>query len=553
MFKQQHIQRETILNGMFFLALLLFVVPAVAVDIKVSVDRNPVMKNESFQLLFSATETPDGDPDFSPLNATLEVLNQQKNSQSSWVNGQSMKRIIWALNVIPKITGRITIPAISFGNDVTSSLTINVRDSSPISSTSNKGVLFLEVEVTPSEVYVQSQILYTMRLYHRVQITQASLPMPTLGNAIMEELDSDKQFNTRIRGVNYSVFERKYAIFPQQSGMLTIPPIKLTAQIVTATPRSRSSSVFNTQQSQTKRVSSNSVSINVLPIPSTFSASHWLAAENIHLQQTWSNDDLIVLVGEPLTRTLTLRGQGVISSQLPDLVTEHTSPNIKIYPDQPMLRDQKKSGSITAIREQKIAIIPSKVGRYEMPAINIAWFSTKTHQMKTATIPATTIIAIAPQVANIVIAEDGDSLPIKHTQYWMWIAILLAIAWVVTLIWITVRNNKKQPKEVNATPTSQKVTLKNIRKACLENNPQQAMQALLIWTEHQCGINQINKLNEYINDELQTEIKHLNEALYANKKQTWDGSQLIKLVEENTKSKIVKAKSTDSLQVLHKI
>jgi len=550
-------------NCILFLAFLLFVAPVFAIDINVSVDRNPVVQNESFKLLFSAAESPDDDPDFSALNSILEVLNQRKNTQSSWVNGQSTKRITWTLDVMPKVSGELTIPPVTFGDDVTRPLTINVLEGSSTSRTPINDELFLEVEATPAEAYVQSQILYTVRLYQRVQISQASLTEPALGNAIVEKLGEDKQFNTQINGVNYSVFERSYAIFPQQSGQLTIPPMELTAQVLTGGARSRFGSVFNNQQTQTKRVSSNSVSIRVLPIPDAFTTSHWLVAENIHLQQTWSNDDLTVSVGEPLTRTLTLLGQGVSSSQLPDLVTEHSSTDIKMYPDQPMLRDQKKAEGVIALREQKVAIIPSKAGRYEIPAITIPWFNTKTHQMETATIPAVTIIAVASansaapdvlqQTTETVSTEEG-LLPAKNTQYWKWAAIFLAIAWLATLIWIVVqRRNKKQQEEIKAGPQSQLVSLKELRKASLENNPQKAMQALLNWAEHQYGTRQLNGLSLYINDELQIEINRLNETLYANKKQDWDGSRLIQLVEENARSEVPDEESTAVLQPINKI
>ena len=37
-----------------------------AAEIQVAVDRNPVSINDSFQLVFTTSTTPDDDPDFSP-------------------------------------------------------------------------------------------------------------------------------------------------------------------------------------------------------------------------------------------------------------------------------------------------------------------------------------------------------------------------------------------------------------------------------------------------------------------------------------------------------
>ena len=65
--------------------------PAWATEIQVSVDRNPVNLNESFQITFSASAEPDGSPDFSPLRENFEILNQQRSSNVSWINGKNSR------------------------------------------------------------------------------------------------------------------------------------------------------------------------------------------------------------------------------------------------------------------------------------------------------------------------------------------------------------------------------------------------------------------------------------------------------------------------------
>jgi hypothetical protein len=44
--------------------------------VSVSIDRNPVNLQESFQLTFTASDDPDGEPDFSPLDKDFEILNR---------------------------------------------------------------------------------------------------------------------------------------------------------------------------------------------------------------------------------------------------------------------------------------------------------------------------------------------------------------------------------------------------------------------------------------------------------------------------------------------
>ena len=69
--------------------------------------------DESFQIIFTATESPDEDPDFSPLEQDFSILNQSTISSSSWVNGQSSKTVKWIVNVMAKERGSLVIPVIN--------------------------------------------------------------------------------------------------------------------------------------------------------------------------------------------------------------------------------------------------------------------------------------------------------------------------------------------------------------------------------------------------------------------------------------------------------
>ena len=88
------------------LLLMAFWLPGLmhAVEISVSVDRNPVNLEESFKIFFSAPDTPDGDPDFSPLEQEFSVLNQSQSTSTSWDNGNYSKAVRWTVEAIAKKT-----------------------------------------------------------------------------------------------------------------------------------------------------------------------------------------------------------------------------------------------------------------------------------------------------------------------------------------------------------------------------------------------------------------------------------------------------------------
>lgn len=546
--------------------LILFSISAIAADIDVSVDRSKISLTDPFQLTFSSNKTPDAAPDFGPLEQDFEILNQQKKSQLSWVNGSMDKSVQWILNVMAKRSGALQIPAISFGNDTSLRYAIMVSESTPSTTTSDTDALYLEVDVSDTKPYVQAQVIYTVRLYQRVNFSQGSISDVKLDNAVIESLGEATKYNTQVKGVNYLVTELKYALFPQQSGLMTIEPLVLTAQVILSAPRG----LFGDPSTQTRRVISKAINLDVQAAPISFTGDHWLSAEQLELTQTWSNDDLQVKVGEPITRTLTLLAKGATSSQLPDLTDTELDPQLKVYPDKAMINDQKSASGITAIREQKLAIIPSKSGTFTLAAIEIPWFNTGTNKMEVAQLPALTLEAIAPQAStnrdNIttpivpmpIIAgtqvnpavSDNAAITIvsePSNPVWIWLTFSFVFAWLITLFYlfkprftgtdieIKVDSSAKNPEDI----------IKYLKKACADNDPHSAQQELIKWAKSTYNVPSLAGLNEFCTSPLLAELNKLNQALYAKQTLTWDGSSLVQTVLDNQVIKS-RAKSSDT-------
>ncbi len=535
---------------LIILLLILFSASISAAQIDVSVDRSPISITDSFQLTFSTTDSPDDDPNFTPLKQDFDIINQQKSSQLSWVNGSTNKTIQWTLSVMAKRSGDLQIPPISFGKDMSQPISITVIETTPLSAISDDDELYLEVEASPTNAYVQAQVLYTVRLYQRINLAQATLSDPKLDNAVVEKLGEDHQYNTKVKGVTYLVTERKYAIFPQQSGAMTIAPLVLTADVITDDPRSRFNSFFSNQNTLTKRILSKAINLNVQASPATFNGDYWLPAQQLALKETWSNDALEIKVGEPITRTLTIIAKGATSSQLPDLSMQQVNPELKIYPDQAVINDQKVGDGIMAMREQKIAFIPSTAGSFTLPAIDIPWFNTQTQEMEQAQLPAVTLVAIASEPANTPVNNMPTAPAIQSPQQapeitltpssiapsnmWMWTTLGFGCAWLLTLLFIFWSRLYKPRTNIKPTgqntPIKLKESIKELKTACADNNPQAAHQALIKWVTASYNITNLVELNTDGDDDFQAELTKLNHALYAKDKLAWDGSGLLQAV-----------------------
>lgn len=535
------------------------------VNIQASVDRNPVSINESFQIIFTANDSPDDDPDFLVLNKDFEVLNQSQSSKSSWINGQSSKIIQWTLTVMARHTGSLIIPPVRFGDDVSQAATVLVTQADQQRAIEADKDIFLEVEVTPQTPYVQSQILYTLRLYRRVQISQASLSEPALDDAVVEKLGEDANYTTQVNSINYAVTERKYAIFPQKSGVVTIAPMQLTAEVVTNS-RPSFNGFFNRQATRTKRVMSKAVTLEVKPIPDSFTGSHWLSADELYLKQEWSGDINHMKVGEPLTRTLTVLAKATTVGQLPELHSEPADSQLKTYPDQPVLKEDKSENGLLAFREEKIAFIPSKAGSYQLPAIEIPWFNNKTQKMELARIEPITIRALAGAPTQAVIKP---AMPIREQQtatteaktvvrdnpIWIWLSAFLAIGWLLTILFFLRQNKSKAKSETVKSQKPKAIDFnKQLKQACTENNAQQAKAIMIDWGQKQLNESSLGAIAMLCDQDLKTELLYLNQCLYSPQATTWDGGQ--RLYQAFLANKLVSNQHEqidDSLEPLFKV
>jgi len=518
---------------------------AEAATIRVEIDRNPVLMDESFTLVFEAEGSVDEDPDFSALERVFDILRQSEGSSMQIINGEVSQKKQWTLSLMPREPGRFIIPPIPFGKDSSESIMIDIKAAAVLPD-GNFEPIFFEVSVEPTTTYVQSQVIYTARLYRSVTLISGNLSEPTLSDAdaVIEKLGNDRSFETILNGQRYLVVERVYAIFPQQSGQLTLLPLKFEGQIATQS-RSRFSP-FN-QGGPIKRIHSKTIVLDVKPVPKDKITGRWLPARDLRLiekLQDASEGTQQIKAGEPLTRTLMLVAEGLTAAQLPE-INMNLPDGFKSYPDQPLLEDKIRSDGIIGIRQEKIALIPMQGGSYRLPAIEIPWWNTLTQQPEVARLEER-LIEVAPAERVEValpsgsLQQEGDLLgegagasvseeSQKGASFWSLISLVLGLGWVFTLVawW----GSRQKQGGQNATTQSEIAVpdtgpiKRQLKKACMQNEAEVAKEALLAWSRvfwpqrsHSLG-----EVRNRVEDTLGDEIQKLNAVLYSQESGAWQG------------------------------
>lgn len=549
-------------NKIFYLfSLVLLSLNSQAANITVEVDRNPVSITESFMIFFEADDHISGSPDFSPLQQDFEILSRNQSESMKFINGNFSKKTRWRLRAMAKRSGTLTIPSIQFDNDNSPTINISVNKQSNTTNSAPANMeIFIETETDRQTVYVQQQVLYTIRFYRAVNISGASMSEPSFSNAevVIEKLGDDASYETQRNGRRYIVIERKYALFPQQSGDITIEPVTLDAQV--ASPARSGFDPFG-QNSTTKRLKSDNITLKVEPIPSNMRNQAWLPASDLQLTENWSQQADNFTVGEPVTRTLTLKADGLTAAQLPSLAMADMQ-GFKAYPDQPRLNDKLGNRGINGTRQEKIALIPTQAGKLTLPEIRINWWNVNTNKIESVTLPARTM-QVQPSVSSVqtnpaaaisqpaaIVTETttpAEILTVSHADsgFYSKLSILFGLGWLTTIIaWLISRSSNTANNTDNSTSKQlPKASLNAVKKACLGNNPQQSKTELLNWARRHWPDNppaNISEIGNRLNEATQQEIKHLNQALYGSASDNWQGSQLwqqLSVAEKTTTAK----------------
>ena len=510
--------------------LLLAGLQQVMAEVEVTVDRNPVQVNESFQLVFSLDQSPDDDPDFSILQQHFMILGNSRSNSISIVNGEYQRSVKWTLQLMAREVGEYMIPAIRFDKERSKPFQIKVLPSSL--ATAPQDQLVLELLVDKPEVYVQGQVIVTLRLLSSSSISAYSFGEISTDDldVVIEPLGDERDYRTRIADKSYLVLEKQFALFPQQSGRLRIAPVMAEVRIP-------SGSTFDPFRGggKIRRLRSQQVFIDVEPIPPGVAGSYWLPATRLELREEWQSDLDGLVAGEPITRSLTLVADGLTAAQLPELSLQQID-GIKQYPDQPGLQNSRSSKGITGKREQKVALIPGAEGLYRVPEISLPWWNLETGKLETATIPArelsvaaaTTAVAQPPVTQQVVTGDAGQVSPANN--FWIWLSLLLACGWIASGFYWWFKSHRAgiQAEPVVEHPGLREARRK-LRQACDANDGAGARHALLDWGRALLApreINNLQQLGSSLGDDMTQLIERLNQSLYAGAEVAWQGQDL---------------------------
>ena len=540
-------------------------------------DRTVIGEDETLQLTVRIDEQIGfGGPDFSNLEDNFEILNQHRSNQFRSINGRTEGWTEWTLILAPKRTGKLLIPSFNFEGEISDAIEITVNSASAAPPGEAKEI-FSEMEVDKDSVYVQEQLLVTYRIFASVQVREIRLAEAFEVENANVEVVSETNFRKTIKGVPYRAYEVIYAVHPQKSGEITIPT--QTWNLVTAgSPATWFNDPFRSSRGQVKRLRTESRTINVNPSPANYSGVDWLPSADVTLEQHWSSSPNRFVVGEPITRTLTLTAKGMAAAQLP-AIPQIASDKVKVYSDQPQFDETKSREGLTGVRIETSAIVPTEPGDFNLPPVRVTWWDTVNKREQVTELPAQLITVAPAAIGNLPQPNTGENTPAplatdvvensadlapfswrNWQSYWPLLASNLVFAVLSIgffIAWLSARQQRWEA-EPESDATSINLTLneltRQLRLACADNQAAQAKQAFGKWGKVFYNLNHFAGLQDVIrhsnNKQLQAELRNLDSLLYSAKAgsnkdgSNWDGSALWQCISTEIKQRKQNADKT---------
>lgn len=576
------------------LLLSIFKCGQVLAEVKASTSQKAYYQGDLITLKIESNKSQKEEPNLTTLEQNFDLKGTSANSQISIVNGKRSYKKIWNIELQAKATGKFTIPEIQVGKDKTEAIEISINKLPPEVAAETKKHIFIEaaVDIKNSEIYVQQQIPYTVKFFYDAAMQTGEVVLPIIENANLRIVGDEKKYQVVQAGTKYVVVERRYVISPEKSGELTIPPTIVQGRMAltngdSSRLRKRMNEVdmlnelffdLNNQSTFTNpfdpffsrrsigptrpyKASSESIQVNVLPVPQSFTGAAWLPAEEVKMKDSWEKNPPTLKVGEPVTRTIIMQVKGLGSSQIPEIFIP--KPNgMRAYPEQAKGETPNDGNTIYGIQRVEINYIPDKSGPTVIPEITVDWWDVNNKQQQTFTLPGWNLNvaagAVTPSEMNDEPEVMADFNPeaevsveevfIDAPSYWGWEALAALIMGILILLGSLLlflgKHFQKLPKQLLKKKKQKEIIderylLASLLKACEENKNKATAELLIKHTSlifPEAKIHNLGVLAKNL-EQGSNVINELEKSIYASDSNQWNGKELQKLLGQGLRLK----------------
>ena len=324
-------------------------------------------------------------------STSVQIINGKRTSSSQFTYTYILE---------PKRTGKLTVPAatarLKGGKQISSgTAVVEVVENSGVSASSpgsgqgsgnasspgsiSDRDLFMKFTFSRRNVVVGEPVVATLKLYQRVNIAGfEDARFPSFNGFWSQEVEAPTNIEFQRENVDgniyYSALLRKYVLIPQQAGSITIDPAELVCVVNVRVSPSGGASIFDSffedQRTIRKRISTDSFTVNVSPLPAGAPATFGGGVGKFSISAALSKDSL--KTHDAASLIVTIKGEGNVS--LLEAPKVSFPPDMEVYDTKVSEKTDKSTGGTTGSKIYEYPFIPRSHGDFEIPSIKYSYY-----------------------------------------------------------------------------------------------------------------------------------------------------------------------------------
>ena len=392
-----------------FVFMLNMISTAYAKEVKVviSVDKNRVEIGSHIRLTVGVEGAFDTDiPKLSMPESFSLMFGPSVSTQTTIINNRVKVFRGFMYGFSPREKGRFEIGPVTLeykGKTYTSNtINIEVVERTPFESiideksdTSGQRVdinkmVFVELTTDKAEAYIYEEIVQSFKLYF-----QKGLPIDNLDyvaastkSFLAEKLGEERRYEEVRDGILYNVIELRTALFPLVSGKIKIPPASFKCNIVIRQQRNRGSLFDEFMGGGGRRYpverSTEPVKLTINPLPAVDKPEVFTGAVGKYTMDVLAKPTKLK-VGDPITLTINIRGEGNIQTIGEPLLDPDGMKNFKAYDFETKVTITDRGYGIKGEKLFNKVIEPQSEDNDFIPGISFSYFDPELEKYKTLT------------------------------------------------------------------------------------------------------------------------------------------------------------------------
>ncbi len=343
----------------------------------------------------------------------------------------------------------------------------------------SRGVVEVSIQPEGELAFKQRGELIVRFLTNGFALAEPPLfPDIRIAGAIVIPPASGMSFTERREGDTWIGIERRYQLYPTQSGEIDIPSVTLRSRVRNS---DGVSDVNATHAAFARRVR--------VP-PEIAAVAQVVVTSKLAVQQHWEPDVNALKVGEAIQRTVSMTAENTTAMLLPTLSAVDIK-GLGQYSGQPQLDDRDVRGRVSAARTDRLTYMFERTGRFVLPDVTLYWWHPQTRVLHEEVLPGQ-ICVVKDNPTLLANTSAGDSEEIAVNTSTQPLGRFLAVSFAGVLLWVLYRTFGSRLKQrwvawQQVRAASESARFRRFQRACAQNDPHQALRTLRGWLDRSLG------------------------------------------------------------------